>query len=346
MPTSPELPLDDRKVRILRSIVADFVARGEPVGSRRVVEQSGLDVSSATVRNEMAALEALGLIGQPHTSAGRIPTDKGYRVFVDHLERRTATEDDPRRLLVRDLLTSAGDVEELLARTSGVLSQLTRLVALVVAPAVDAARLKLVELVSLTPGAMLLLLVDDTGRVVKRRVEVDGAIADADVDRVRAALNEHVRGRRMREVHDAVLGLLDDAPSELRDLLTGIATATVEGVAAELVRRVLVGGTAALAGEDTFERESLSRLLTLLEERATLAAALEGSATTDAPSVRIGGEHDVEGLEGTALVAQRYLVEAGALGVLGPTRMDYASVLAIVRAVSAELEDALTRMDV
>jgi heat-inducible transcriptional repressor len=340
---TPGVPeqLDARKARILRSIVAEFVANGEPVGSRRVVDVAGLDVSSATVRNEMSALEERGYIDQPHTSAGRVPTDKGYRAFVDLLEEDGL--DDQRRRVVEELLGTAHDVEELLSRASLVLSQLTRLATLVVAPTLDTARCKLVEVVPLSPASALLLLVDDTGRVVRRPIDLEVVASDDELARVRAVLAEHVLGQRMSLVHDVVAGLVDRAPSDLRGILVAVETATREDLAAELVRRVFVGGQAALAGETTMERAALMHVLELLEERTTLAQLLDDSTAQDGQAVRIGAEHEVEGLRSTSLVAQRYqVVRSGSLGVLGPTRMDYGQVLSIVRAVSSTLEKALT----
>ncbi len=334
--------LDERKLTILRAIVAEYVSHGEPVGSKRVVDVAQLDVSAATVRNEMAALEELGYITQPHTSAGRIPTDKGYRRFVDDL-RADPSVDDPRRQLIEELLGSSRDLEELLARTSGVLSQLTRLVSLVIAPTVDAARLKLIELVSLAPGSGLLLLVADTGRVEKRMVDLPAGIGESDLDRVRNVLSEHVRGLRMGDVHEQIRTIADDAPSDLREGLVAIADATETQLAEDTIHHVFVGGQASLAGDEAFEREHLSRVLQVLEERATLARLLSEATADDRTTVRIGQENEVEDLRAASLVAQRYqLVTAGSLGVLGPTRMDYASVVATVRAVADQLQTTLT----
>jgi heat-inducible transcriptional repressor len=342
-PTAPaDEPLDERKLKILRAVVAEYVSAGEPVGSKRVVEVAKLDVSAATVRNEMAALEELGYITQPHTSAGRVPTDKGYRRFVDDLASGTAL-DEPRRELVGELLGSARDVEELLARTSTVLTQLTRLVSLVIAPAMDASRLKLVELVGLTPAAALLLLVADTGRVEKRMVELPVGTTEQDLDRVRTVLGEHVRGQAFKDVHLRLSSLADDAPADLRDVFAALADATALDLADETVHHVFVGGQASLAGEESFERDQLSRVLQLLEERVTLARLLSETTADDETTVRIGGENEVEDLRSTSLVAQRYqLITAGSLGVLGPTRMDYAGVLATVRAVAEQLQASLT----
>jgi heat-inducible transcriptional repressor len=341
VPDAADLPaLDDRKLRVLRAIVTEYVADGEPVGSRRVVEVAQLDVSAATVRNDMAVLEELGYITQPHTSAGRVPTDQGYRRFVDDLAANRAL-DAPQRELIGELLGSARDVEDLLARTSSVLSQLTRLVSLVIAPAIDASRCKLVELVGLSPASALLLLVADTGRVEKRTVELPPGTTEGDLERVRTVLGEHVRGHPMGEVHAAVTHLSEAAPPDLRDLLRAVTEATAVDLVEDTVHHVVVGGRASLADEVALERDELSRVLQLLEERATLARLL-ADTTDDAPLVRIGNENTVEDLRSTSLVAQRYrVVTAGSLGVLGPTRMDYASVLSTVRAVAEELQRSL-----
>lgn len=341
-PSDVGAALDERKVRVLRAIVTEYVARGEPVGSKRVVEVSELGVSAATVRNEMATLEELGFIAQPHTSAGRIPTDAGYRRFVDDLADDPEL-DGPRRELIAELLGSASDVEDLLARTSSVLSQLTRLVSLVIAPAIAASRLRLVELVSLAPGSALLLLVADTGRVDKRLVDVPAGTSEADLDRVRTVLGEHVRGRRVDAVPAVLRTLVEEAPSELRDALAAVASAAGPALTEDTIHQVFVGGQASLAGDEAFERQHLSRLLRLLEERATLARVLADSTAADEPTVRIGHENEVEDLRSASLVAQRYrLITDGSLGVLGPTRMDYATVLSTVRAVAEHLERHVT----
>jgi heat-inducible transcriptional repressor len=221
-------PLDERKRRVLHAIVTEYIGRGEPVGSKRVVEVARLDCSAATVRNEMAALEELGYIHQPHTSAGRVPTDRGYRAFVEDLRDLGAGGgiDGRQRALVENLLAGAHDVDDLLTRTTTVLSQLTRLVSLVIAPAIDASRLKLIELVSLTPQSALLLLVADTGRVSKRMLELPEPVSEADLDRVRTVLADHVRGCRMGDIAGKVAELVDLAPTDLRSAFRVVADAT------------------------------------------------------------------------------------------------------------------------
>lgn len=337
------LDLDERKRAVLRAVVTEYVTSGQPVGSAHVVASAGLDVSAATVRSDMGALEELGLITQPHTSAGRIPTDRGYRWFVDDL--RNAPSLDPRqREAIEELLGSARDVEDLLARTTTVLSQLTRLVSLVISPAIATSRLRLVELVSLGPYSALLLLVADTGRVEKHTVELPAGGDDRDLDRARSMLAERLVGRRIGDVGAVLAVLAEEAPSDLRALVRAIGDAAVD-VREDRVHQVFVGGQAALVDDVSLQRDELSRLLQLLEERETLARMLEEAVEgpeDSAPTVRIGEENAIEDLRTTSLIAQRYrLVSSGSLGVLGPTRMDYGSALATVRAVSDQLQRTL-----
>jgi heat-inducible transcriptional repressor len=337
------LDLDERKRAVLRAVVTEYITTGQPVGSAHVVASAGLDVSAATVRSDMGALEELGLVIQPHTSAGRRPTDRGYRWFVDDL-RNAPVLDARRREVIEELLGSARDVEDLLARTTTVLSQLTRLVSLVISPAIATSRLRLVELVALGPLSALLLLVADTGRVEKHTVELPVGGDERDLDRVRAMLAERLVGRRFGDV-GSVLGLLvDEVPSDLRALVRAVAEAAVD-VREDRVHQVFVGGQSALADDVSLQRDELSRLLQLLEERETLARLLEEAVEgpeAGSPTVRIGEENPIEDLRATSLVAQRYqLVSSGSLGVIGPTRMDYGSALATVRAVSDQLQQTL-----
>lgn len=337
------LDLDERKRIVLRAIVTDYVATGQPVGSAHVVEAADLEVSAATVRSDMGALEELGLIRQPHTSAGRVPTDRGYRWFVDDLRNAPAI-DARQREVIQELLGSARDVEDLLARTTTVLSQLTRLVSLVISPAIATSRLRLVELVTLGPLTALLLLVADTGRVEKYTVELPVGGDERDLDRTRVMLADRLVGRRFGDVGGVLRTLADEAPSDLRAIVRAVADAAAD-VREDRVHQVFVGGQSALADDVSLQREELARLLQLLEERETLARMLEETVDgpePGAPTVRIGEENPLEDLRATSLVAQRYrLVSAGSLGVLGPTRMDYGSALAAVRAVSDELQRTL-----
>ncbi len=340
-------PLDQRKEEILGAIVRDFVLDGQPVGSKRVVDELDLQVSAATVRSEMAELEQAGLIRQPHTSAGRIPTDAGYRYYVDHLttvDLSRPTHPDT----VDQVLLHATDVEDLLRRTSSVLSRLTRLTALVTAPRLDRSKLRHVELVSLSPHAILLVFIADTGRVEKRILDLDLPVADDDVQRARYVINDAASGLRLTDAHEVIAGVSLAAPSSIQPLLDRVATTIRAGAAVPEVDRVFVGGAAQLALRATDETvDRLDNVYDMLEEQVVLLSMLRETLKQDDPAVRIGSELPVDELSPFSMVASTYGGSGeplGSLGLLGPTRMDYGQAVATVRAVATSLERALAAL--
>jgi len=345
--------LDERKIIILKAIVRSYVRGGEPVSSKRLVEEVALSVSAATVRSDMAALEAEGLIVQPHTSAGRIPTDRGYRYFVDSLSdtlSEAAPLAGPQREALEELLLGAHDLEDLLRRASTVLSRFTHFASLVVAPRMDRSRLRHVELVSLGPTSVLAVLIADTGRVEKRRLLLDASIAEHDVQRVRHAVNQAAAGLRTDAVPDVIAGIAAGAPPELRGLLDALG----ESVRADLAaadssgEQVFVGGTSHLAGPGYFDRiEQVKQVYETFEEQVLLLEMVRGALASSDPGVRIGTELPLVELAACSVVAASYGAASetvGSLGVLGPTRMDYPRTLAAVQAVASSLEKALAEL--
>lgn len=341
--------LDQRKEQILRAIVRDFILDGQPVGSRRVVDELSLQVSAATVRSEMAELEHAGLIRQPHTSAGRIPTDAGYRYFVDHLTAIEPSHPANPDGVDQDLV-HATDVEDLLRRTSSVLSRLTRLTALVTAPRLDRSKLRHVELVPLSPHAILLVFIADTGRVEKRILDMDRAVGDDEVQRARYVVNDAAAGLRLIDAHDAIAGVAMAAPPSIQSLLERVGATIRAGATATVpeVDRVFVGGAAQLALRATDETvDQLGDVYGMLEEQVVLLSMLRESLKDDDPAVRIGSELPVDELSPFAMVASTYGATGepqGTLGLLGPTRMDYEQAMTTVRAVATSLERALAAL--
>jgi heat-inducible transcriptional repressor len=338
--------LDERKASILKAIVQDYVREGEPVGSKRLTEAWGLGVSSATVRSEMAALEDAGYIAQPHTSAGRIPTDKGYRYFVDALGEATPLSVEQREAL-QTVLRDSSDLEELLRRASGVLSRLTRFAALVVAPALDRSRLRHIELVQLGPTSVLAVFIADTGRVEKRMLDLETPMAEHDVARARHAVNDAVAGLRTNQVPDVVGGVAAGAPAEIRPLLDAVAEGVRRGLTAEPGGdQVIVGGTANMAAHGYFDRlEQVKSVYETLEEQVIVLKMLKDTLEIGDPAVRIGAELPLVELAACSVVAASYDAagsSVGSIGVLGPTRMDYPRTLAVVQAVASSIEEALS----
>ncbi|MDP8970820.1 MAG: heat-inducible transcriptional repressor HrcA [Actinomycetota bacterium] len=342
-----ELPyLDERKAAILKAIVQDYISDGEPVGSKRLADEWDLGVSPATVRSDMAALEEAGFITHPHTSAGRVPTDKGYRFYVDSLTGTAELSLEQRTALERLLLRST-DLEELLRRTSGVLSRLTRFAALVAAPRLDRSRLRHVELVQLAPTSVLAVFIADTGRVEKRMLDLDAPVAEPEVGRAGHAVNEAAAGLRLTQAFDVISGVGAGAPPEVRGLMDAVAEAVRSGLVGPPSEQVFVGGTAHIAGEGYFhELEQVKQVFETLEEQVVVLRMLRAALEAGDPAVRIGTELALDELAACSVVAARYDAgdATGSLGVLGPTRMDYPRTLAAVQAVASSLEKALAEL--
>jgi heat-inducible transcriptional repressor len=332
--------LDDRKLEVLRAIVEDYVSTNEPVGSRAIVDRHNLDVSPATIRNDMAALEEQGYIAQPHTSAGRIPTDKGYRLFVDRLSGVKPLSSAERRA-IETFLAGAYDLDDVVTRTVRLLAQLTRQVAVVQYPSLSRSAIRHVELVPLAENRLLLVMITNTGRVEQRSVELPGPIAEAEAAHLRAVLNAALDGRWLADVPGIIAGLPDRLAPAGRPNAAAVLSMILESVVERHEEKVVFGGTANLAVSD-FSR-SLREVLEALEEQVVLIRLL-GEAAEPSVTVRIGSENPIEGLRDTSVVAAGYGAGDQALarlGVLGPTRMDYRGAMGAVRAVARYVSQIL-----
>jgi heat-inducible transcriptional repressor len=336
--------VEDRKLAVLRAIVEDYVATHEPVGSKTLVERHQLGVSPATVRNDMAALEEEGLIAQPHTSAGRIPTDKGYRFFVDRLTTLKAMSAAEKRAIA-GFLEGAHDLDDVVQRSVRLLAQLTQQVAIVQYPSLSKSTIRHIELVALATNRLLVVLILSTGRVEQRVVEVPGDLADELLGDLRVKLNTAACGERIPEAA-AELGELPGqvAPDVARTYAVVVATLVEAMSDHRSDERVVVGGTANLARfGDNFD-QSIKPMLEALEEHVVLLKLLGHATSAQHVTVRIGREGPIDQLSSTSVVATGYGATDDALsvlGVVGPTRMDYPGSMAAVRAVASYVSTLL-----
>jgi len=337
--------VSERGLQVLRAIVQDYVDTREPVGSKAIVERHAFGVSAATIRNDMALLEDEELIVAPHTSSGRVPTDKGYRVFVDHLaELRPLSS--AQRSAITSFLDEAGDLDDLLARTVRALTQLTGQVAIVQYPSFARANVTHVELVALGGPRVLVILVTDTGRVSQRIALVAVEPSETDIVQLRARVGAALVGRSIADSSHQIAAALADGPRPgvALDALTD-AVLRVVGEELEAFRqdRLVMAGTATLAKRESDFRGSIYPLLEAIEEQVTLLRLMsEMVADEKGLSASIGRENEPFGLVEASVLASRYDGSTGGarVGLLGPTRMDYSSNLAAVRAVA----HYLTRM--
>jgi heat-inducible transcriptional repressor len=338
--------VSERGLQVLRAIVEDYVDTREPVGSKAIVERHAFGVSAATIRNDMALLEDEELIAAPHTSSGRVPTDKGYRVFVDHLaEVRPLSP--AQRTAITSFLDGPGDLDDVLARTVRALTQLTGQVAIVQYPSFSRANVTHVELVQLGGGRMLVIVVTDTGRVSQRMAFVRDDFDETDLARIRAELGTLLVGRSVRDGLQRISDHLDAAPA------TGApheaATAAIVRVVAEELEefrqdRLVMAGSATLARREADFRGSIYPLLEAIEEQVTLLRLMtEMVADSQGLAASIGRENEPWGLGEASIVTSDYETSGtvARVGVLGPTRMEYPSNLATARAVARYLSRLL-----
>jgi heat-inducible transcriptional repressor len=326
--------LDERKLTVLRAIVEDYVSTTEPVGSKSLVDRHHFDVSPATIRNDMAVLEEQGFIAQPHTSAGRIPTDKGYRLFVDRLSSVKPLSAAERRA-IESFLAGAYSLDDVVMRTVRLLVQLTRQVAVVQYPSLTRSAIRHIELVWLAPQRILLVLITDTGRVEQCTVDLPAAWDEASVSHVRAVLNACLGGHKLADAAAMVTDLSDRIPAEGRTNANAVFSVLLASLIERNEVKIVFGGAANLNAQD-FNR-GLREVLEALEEQVVLMRLL-GEATDPAIlTVRIGSENPVAGLQATSVVSTGYGNTAqplAKLAVLGPTRMDYPGTMGAVRAVA------------
>jgi heat-inducible transcriptional repressor len=336
--------LDERKASILRAIVEHYVDSAQPVGSQTVTQNAGLGVSAATVRNEMSVLERDGFIAQPHTSAGRIPTDSGYRYYVDHLAGAGALAPAERRRIADFFTTATMAMDDLLHETSQLLARVTAHAAVVVGPQAESVTVRSVHLALLQARVLLAVVVMSNGAVEKETVILEADATSEDAGIASARLATHLIGYRLAELPAATyVGTAGDRADSL-------AKTSCEALGAYVARHhdepLYVGGASRLAAEqESFASTSASGLLELLEQHVVLGALLRellGPGLT----VRIGAENELADLRECSLVLAPYLVEGeaiGTVGVLGPTRMDYRKAQAAVSTVSRQLGQQLSR---
>jgi heat-inducible transcriptional repressor len=322
--------LSERKSRILSALVSHYIRTGEPVGSEALAAATGLQVSSATIRNELAALEEMGYLAQPHPSAGRVPTDLGYRHFVDSLPPRVRLGETERRAILGFFDEALADVDEILRGTTQLLSRLTRHASIALTRNPADGGVARVEVVGLGTGA-LLLVVFDTGQVEKRLLELPEDLGDVRATarlRSRSAQDERER-RVLRELADALDSLAESVHAD----------------------HVLYGGVANIAAERGFERrETLREVYEALERETEILELLrQTAAATDPVRVTIGRENPVSGMWEATMIAAPFGAGStnalGTIGVVGPTRMDYAAAISAVRAVADRLSAAVRALD-
>lgn len=332
--------LSDRRQRVLSALIEEYIARALPVGSRTLVERYKLGVSPATVRNELSILEDAGYIIQPHTSAGRVPTDFGYRAFVDDILTSGAIDEVGHEETISEIKASALELDELLEKTSVTLTRLTDCLSVVLAPSLRAVEIKQVSLVSLNIHQALVIVVTQDGQVINRHLEFPDGIESEDLAHVQNVLNQGFAGKTFKEIKSETDSELIEALQEplTRAILEEVLSCLQESKGSRAHR---LGISSLLTKPEFSHAQALLPIMQVLEDETVLLELLEGELEQRDTMVKIGSENSAEGLSGVSVVAGQYGKDdaVGIVAVIGPTRMDYSKVIGAVHAAQAALQD-------
>jgi heat-inducible transcriptional repressor len=338
MADTSEYLFSERIREILHWVIATFIVTGKPVGSRRIARHSREQLSAATVRNIMADLEEMGYLHQPHASAGRVPTDKAYRFYVDYLLKRKNLSPRDRDIIDRDLRLD-DNAEHLMARTSQVLSRISKNVGIVVSPPISRVALKHVHFIKLADNRILVILVSRSGIVQNRIIHCGEEISQTELDQAARYIVEHFKDRTLFEIRNQILQMIQQEQAlydRFMQRVITLSTRAFSGTDSEMDAEVYLDGTSNLIKTPEFSDINKMKLLfETIEQKSRLAALISQCIEGDTQEVRItiGAENALPGIEDCTLITSPYIVDEkthGSLGILGPTRMEYARAISLV----------------
>lgn len=341
------MKMDERKQRVLLATILDYIATADPVGSRTIARKYNLGVSPATVRNEMSDLEEMGYLEQPHTSAGRIPSQLGYRYYVDFLMKKEPIEGEIRDIIYQTLLNRIRETDELISLTSKLLSQLTNYTAFILAPFCGENTLRHIKLLPIEEGKAVVIIVLDSGHVEHRIVEVPGYLNEGDYAAISAILNGHLQGLTLEQWHPGIIQAVYRDLDRQRETLKNIIEVIEQSLDYEHEQKVFLKGTLNILDQPEFKQiERVKALFELFEEEDTIKNLLH-SDQENGIVIKIGTENRHESMKGCSLVTATYHRQGkviGNIGLLGPTRMEYSRAVSILELVTYALTDMLEKM--
>ena len=338
--------MNARHTGVLRAIVQDYIRTAEPVGSRTISRKYGFSLSAATIRTIMADLEELGYVAQPHTSAGRVPTDKGYRLYVDNLMERTPLSPAEMERIEQHVVPSTSEVEDLLKETGKLLSALSPYVVVALAPRLTDSQFQRVEFAALTHDRVLVILLADTGLVHHKTILVEEPFTQEDLDRIARYLSDLLQGRTLKEVRDLLVSQMAEEKALYDRMLAQALRLGTQALAGETEADVFVAGAARIADQPEFaDIHKMKSLYAAFEDKSKLVMLLSECMRNEGCRIFIGSEIPVEDIRELSVVTSPYRRGRqilGVLGVLGPTRMDYGRTLALVETTANLLSRSLT----
>lgn len=336
--------ISERSFEVLRAIVQDYVSTREPVGSKALLERHGFGVSSATIRNDMSVLEEEGLIHAPHTSAGRVPTDSGYRLFVDRLNDLKQLSLAERQAM-ETLLAGSADLDEILGRSVRLLSQLTNQVAMIQYPTLGKAKARGFELVHVSDTKIMVMLISDNGRVQQHVVEIGDVVDPSLITSIRDRIREAIMGKTLADIAEATSEVFTQFDSPHQGLVKLLVLCLQEQVDANRQDKLVLAGTSNLVRSEGDFGGNISPLLDAIDEQVVLLRLIsEMDADQHGVSLLIGSENHISGLSQASVLVSGYGGDDASLakvGVIGPTRMDYSTNISAVRAIARYLSKSL-----
>ncbi|MCF8010471.1 MAG: heat-inducible transcriptional repressor HrcA [Clostridiales bacterium] len=328
------MKMDKRKQQVLMALIQDYISTAEPVGSRTIARKYKLGVSPATIRNEMADLEEMGLIEQPHTSAGRVPSDQGYRFYVDNLMKREELSIEEENVIQKSYETKLKDVGNIIQRTGDMISQLTNYAAVVMTTHIGEVSFKHIQLVRMSEKRALVVLVTETGAVHHRMIDIPESISVADLETISSVLNKKLQGRTIGDIRTTLFNEIYFELTKQKQILNKALELVREGLTMESEDKIYLGGVFNILSQPEFnDVEKIKTLLSLLEQEALLSDMMSGFHQSNGITVRIGGELSNKQMRDCSMVIGNYSLggnQIGSIGILGPTRMDYARAVTIV----------------
>jgi heat-inducible transcriptional repressor len=338
--------LDERKMKILSAIIDDYIATAEPIGSRTIARKYHIGISPATIRNEMADLEELGYLSQPHTSAGRIPSNKGYRFYVDFLMPSRKLDEYEQSFIKRLLKKRVKELEDLIEEAGKVISKLTSYTAIILGPQLECSRLKHVQIIRLEEKKGLMIIVTNYGTVSHHIIEIPQNLTDSDLQRISNALNSNLGGKALEEITPEVMNSIKDDMIEYDSVLNILLDLLMENLddTKENSKVYALGSSRMLEFPEFRDVERARNFLSFLEQHDLITRALKTACKPNTITVTIGSENPWSEFQELSIVTTGFFVEdknLGICGIIGPTRMEYSKVFSILEKVTDYLNKAV-----
>ncbi len=341
--------LDDRKLRILQAIIDDYINTAEPVGSRTIAKKHELGLSSATIRNEMADLEDMGFLEQPHTSAGRVPSDKGYRLYVDQLMQINELSESDIEKIRNAMDIKINELSQIIRNASVVMSQFTKYTSLAVTPQIKRSVLKAVQVVPIEPGKALVIVVTDSNIVRNNLIRIPEKITPDYLIQVSNMLNDKLKGYTLEMLKS---NLLNGDAEQLTSLPYDLMRPILDGIE-DLIKLIdqpeiyLEGTTNILNFPEFKEVQKAKEFLSLLDEKKLMSDILNSNINKNEIIIQIGNENVIQGIKDCSLVTASYSVDdhlIGTIGIIGPTRMEYSKVVSSLNYIRNKINQEILKL--